>query len=268
MTMDRREFTGTMLLATGAAALGIPNAAEAVRATGDVAATLLVDAASGRVVHRSGACATRFAPCSSFKISLALMGYDAGILTDAHHPAWDYHPEYAAARAIDRQRTDPTSWEANSVVWYSREITKRLGMARFQGYVDRFGYGNRDLSGTPGKGDGLRSAWLGTSLMVSPDEQVAFLRRMLAHRLVSPAAHRRAEAIIPVFEGSGGWRVTGKTGSGGDETAPLGWFVGWAERGERRLAFARLQSGPALRGGPGGLQVRKALLGEISRLAG
>jgi beta-lactamase class D len=196
------------------------------------------------------------------------MGYDAGILTDAHHPAWDYHPEYNAARAIDRQRTDPTSWEANSVVWYSREITKRLGMARFQAYVDRFGYGNRDLSGTPGQHDGLRSAWLGTSLMVSVDEQVAFLRRMLAHRLVSAKAHRQAEAIIPVFEGSGGWRVQGKTGSGGDEAAPLGWFIGWADRAGRRLAFARLQLGPALAGGPGGAQVREALLGAIGALAG
>jgi beta-lactamase class D len=267
MTMDRREFTGTMLLAVGAAAIGLPNAAAASLAAGDVAAMLLVDAGTGRVVHRSGACATRFAPCSSFKIPLALIGYDAGILTDAHHPAWDYHPEYAAVRAIDRQRTDPTSWEANSVVWYSREITKRLGMARFQAYVDRFGYGNRDLSGTPGKHDGLISAWLGTSLLVSTDEQVAFLRRMLGHRLVSPMAHHAAEAIIPVFEGSGGWRVQGKTGSGGDEAAPLGWFIGWAERGGRRLVFARMAAGTTLRGGPGGPQVRQAFLSAIGSLA-
>jgi beta-lactamase class D len=54
--------------------------------------TVLVDQATGAVLHRSGQCAARFSPCSTFKIPLALMGFDAGILKDAHDPAWDYDP--------------------------------------------------------------------------------------------------------------------------------------------------------------------------------
>ncbi|WP_222950665.1 class D beta-lactamase [Sphingomonas sp. JC676] len=234
--------------------------------------------ADGKVLHRSGPSATRFTPCSTFKIPLALMGFDSGILKDAHHPAWDYRPGvHHASRETDKHMTDPTRWEAESVVWYSQELTRRLGEARFKAYVDRFGYGNRDVRGNPGKHDGLTQAWLGSSLAISPDEQVAFLRRMLAHRLVSAQAHAQAEAVIPGFEGSAGWSIRGKTGSGWavgtnarvDKSRPLGWFIGWAEKGGRRVAFARLACGPGLLANPAtGRTVRGEMLAEIGKLAG
>lgn len=279
MTMDRRAFTGTMLVGAGAAIAGMVRDAAAAPAPAPsrVRAVLVQDLASGRTLHRSGPCATRFSPCSTFKIPLGLMGFDAGILRDAHHPAWDYRPEvHQANRAIDKQRTDPTQWEANSVVWFSQELTRRLGAARFKAYVERFGYGNRDVRGNPGKRDGLTQSWLMSSLAVSADEQVAFLRRMLAHRLVSPGAHAATEAIVPAFEGTGGWRVHGKTGSGWlrdaagrvDRRVPLGWFVGWADKGGRRVLFARVGAGAVIpAGAPGGPATRDAMLREIGRLA-
>ena len=270
--MDRRTFVRTAAYASGAVMLSFPSISNATKTAG-LRATLVVDATSGKLLHRSGVCATRFTPCSTFKIPLALIGFDAGILKDAHTPAWDYDPTiHHANRPEEKQRTDPTSWEANSVVWYSREITRRLGEARFKAYIDRFGYGNRDVSGNPGKHDGLTQAWLGSSLKISPDEQVAFLRRMLAHRLVSMEAHRLSESILPVFEGAGGWTVHGKTGSGSlrnDDAQPLGWFVGWADKGKRRVVFAKFGAGPDMpRDTGGGMTMRRALLREISTLAG
>jgi beta-lactamase class D len=265
MAMDRRTFASTILVGGVVAVVGVPGTGAGLAAERRLRATLLVDAASGKVVHRSGDCAVRASPCSTFKIPLALMGFDSGILQDAHHPAIDYDPaRHLAHRAVEKGRIDPTRWEADSVVWYSQELTRKLGMARFQAYVDRFGYGNRDVSGNPGKGDGLTQAWLGSSLKISPDEQVAFLRRMLAHRLVSSAAHARTEAVIPRFAGSGGWQVHGKTGTG----TMLGWFVGWADKGGRRLAFARFGASAGMPEGTGGLAMRQAMLAEIGALAG
>ncbi|MCW3837768.1 class D beta-lactamase [Sphingomonas canadensis] len=282
MTLDRRTFTRTALLAAGAGIAGFPNISNASSPAPRIRATVIADAATGRILHRTGECTARFGPCSTFKIPLALMGYDAGILIDAHRPAWDYRPEiHRASRAADKQRTDPTSWEGNSVLWYSREITARLGMARFQSYIDRFGYGNRDLRGNPGKNDGLVNSWLMSSLLISPDEQLQFVRRMLAHRLVSPRAHAMTEAILPQFDGAGGWRVHGKTGSGSlknangvyDDKLPLGWFVGWADKatakgGKRRVVFARLMAGTGMPDGAGGPNAREWMLREIARLAG
>jgi beta-lactamase class D len=272
MTLDRRSFTRAFTLAAGATIAGFPRIGEAEPAPDHIRATLLVDAATGKALHRSGPCPSRWSPCSTFKIPLALMGFDAGILTDAHHPEWQYRPGvHHAWREAERRATDPSSWEANSVVWYSQEVTRRLGDAKFKSYVDRFGYGNRDVRGNPGKHDGLTQSWLMSSLVISPDEQVAFLRRMLARRLVSPRAHALTEAILPEFGGSGGWAVHGKTGSGSldrDEKRPLGWFVGWATKEKRRVIFARFEAGSALLGKPGGMTARAALLEAIGRLAG
>jgi catechol 2,3-dioxygenase-like lactoylglutathione lyase family enzyme len=136
----------------------------------------------------------------------------------------------------------------DSVVWYSQELTRRLGAARFQEFVDKFDYGNRDLSGHPGRGDGLTTAWLSASLRISASEEVAFIRRLVRRELpVSASAIERTMAILPTVD-VGGWRISGKTGTGSrrladgtnDRNRQVGWFVGWAERDGKTLVFARL----------------------------
>ncbi|TIU85324.1 MAG: class D beta-lactamase, partial [Mesorhizobium sp.] len=130
-------------------------------------------------------------------------------------------------------------------LWFSREITRRLGAERFAGYVSKFDYGNTDVSGNAGKNDGLTRSWVNSSLKISPVEQVSFLRRLLAGKLpVSDKAHAMTEAILPTFQ-AGGWTVQGKTGTtrlgnGGKERRSLGWFVGWGEKDGRQIVFARL----------------------------
>jgi beta-lactamase class D len=212
--------------------------------------TLVVDAASGEVLHKAGTCDQRFAPASSFKVPLAVIGFDAGILKDAHNPAWPYKPEYDAPKRVQKT-VDPTIWEVDSVLWYSREITRQLGQKRFADYVARLRYGNQDVSGEPGKDNGLTRSWLGSSLTISPEEQVGFLRRLLAGTLAaSPEAQQKTRAILPEFN-TDGWTIYGKTGSTwlnrpngkADRDRPLGWFVGWGEKGSKRIVFARLYIG-------------------------
>ncbi|MGO9674745.1 MAG: class D beta-lactamase [Methylocella sp.] len=238
--------------------------------------TLLVEAESGEVLERQGAqCETRNSPASSFKIALALMGYDAGILRDAHAPAWPYKPEYEAWMESWKTTIDPASWLLYSVVWYSREITRQLGSERFQRYVDSLDYGNRDLSGDPGENNGLANAWLSSSLKISPLEQTAFLRRLLNRQLpVSKEAMDRTEAILPQFPLADGWTAYGKTGTGfqpGPDGAPdryrqFGWFVGWAQKGARRVVFARLLKDEAKNEEYAGPRARDAMLADLPRL--
>ena len=73
---------------------------------------LLMTAGSGKVVLQQGAeCVTQNSPASTFKIALAAMGYDAGILEDEHTPAWPYKEEYAAWRESWKTTIDPASWQ-------------------------------------------------------------------------------------------------------------------------------------------------------------
>lgn len=236
--------------------------------------TLFVDLATGEVLRRDGDCDRRVTPMSTFKLPLALMGFDAGILAGPRDPVWQYREEFDAPKRA-RKPVDPTIWQTESIVWYSQELTRKLGRKAFARYVTAFDYGNGDVSGLPGKGDGLTHSWLGSSLAISADEQAGFIRRMLLGSVpVSAHAQRMTLAIMPVFE-SDGWTVRGKTGSGWDRgregrydrSRPVGWFVGWAERRGRTLVFVRLRVGDGPIKGPLGLRLRDEFLRALPAMA-
>jgi beta-lactamase class D len=236
--------------------------------------TLIIDLSTGKVQHRDGICDRRVTPMSTFKLPLALIGFDAGILQGNHEPIWRYRKEFGGPARV-RKPVDPTIWQADSIVWYSQEITRRLGSPAFERYVAAFKYGNADLSGVPGREDGLTHAWLGSSLAISAEEQALFIRSMLLGELpASDEALRLTRAVVPTFA-AGGWRVHGKTGSGWmrgadgewDKSRPVGWFVGWAERGNRSLVFARLSVGDKPMKGASGLGQRDEFLRRLPDLA-
>ncbi|MDG4884927.1 class D beta-lactamase [Mesorhizobium sp. WSM4884] len=264
--MDRYPFFIAIILFLLAWMLGLPTRAQSAPLE-DIHCTLIQDSESGATLYQDGVCDRRVSPASTFKVPLALIGYDSAILSDQHTPSWDCKPEFNAVKR-DRKTVDPTIWERDSIIWYSREITRRLGTDRFAGYVSKFGYGNADVSGTAGKNDGLTNSWVDSSLEISPVEQAAFLRRLLAGKMpVSAKAHEMTKAIIPTFE-TGEWIVQGKTGSTGldKNKRSLGWFVGWAEKGGRRIVFARLVVDGTRGDKPKGLATRAAFLKDLPQL--
>lgn len=62
-----------------------------------------------KVIYQEGDSAARHAPCSTFKISLGLMGYDAKLLTDETHPEWPFQDHYDAFREEWRELQTLTS---------------------------------------------------------------------------------------------------------------------------------------------------------------
>lgn len=178
-------------------------------------------------------CAKRISPCSTFKVPLSLMGYDSGILKNVTDPEWKFNVEYKSELEIWRQNHNPKSWMANSVVWYSQILTKRLGEKKFKNYVEKFHYGNLDISGNEGKNDGLTESWLSASLKISAYEQLDFLKKLIKETLpVSNHAIKMTKKIMFVEELEKGWKLYGKTGSGRDKSNNMqyGWFIGWVEK--------------------------------------
>ncbi|MBL8630782.1 MAG: class D beta-lactamase [Rhodospirillaceae bacterium] len=237
--------------------------------------TIIADAKSGEILVQDGPCGTRESPASTFKVALSLMGYDNGYLSDADTPSIPYKDEYRAMMDSWKVTTTPKSWMEDSVVWYSQVMTKALGPEKFKAYVDGFHYGNGDISGDAGKNNGLTNAWLSNSLRVSPAEEVAFIRRMLAGQLpVSKDAVAKTKAIMPEFPADGDWTVYGKTGSGLRRNAEgtlaggrqFGWFVGWAVKGKRTIVFARLVRDEEKIDDRAGVRVRGAFIDELPAL--
>ncbi|USX27128.1 class D beta-lactamase [Oxalobacteraceae bacterium OTU3CINTB1] len=232
----------------------------------------MADAASGATLAKEGHCDERVTPASTFNIVVSLMGYDSGILTDTHTPMMPFKAGYTDYNESWRQDTDPTLWFKNSVLWFAQQVTAALGMERFRRYIDGFNYGNRDVSGDAGKDNGLSLSWVGSSLKISPVEQVAFLRKMVRRELpLSPRAYEMTSRIMAPVTLSNGWTVQGKTGTAGpvrvDDGGPIeqqyGWYVGWASKGDRTVVFAHLVLDHTQDGAGGGPRARAAVLREL-----
>lgn len=235
--------------------------------------TLLADS-TGKVLLEEGDCVEATTPASTFKVPLCLMGADAGLLTGPRAPSWPYRDSFPAALPSHRAATDPARWMTESVVWYSQELTRSMGMARFQAYVDSFGYGNRDLTGD-GKGNGLVQAWLSSSLRITPRQQLEFLAKARGHKLgLAPRAYALLDSVMPRMHGPDGWIVAGKTGSGAPKDSAgkaiagrsVGWYVGWLERGGKApLLFVHRELDMAPPGSYGGPSARQSFLAELPR---
>jgi beta-lactamase class D len=233
---------------------------------------VLADASTGAILRQEGECDRRQPPASTFKIPIALMGYDAGFLKDEHSPKLPFKKGYPDWIESWRTDTDPAAWMKNSVVWYSQQVTQALGMEKFAGYVTAFGYGNADVSGDKGKDNGLTRSWLSSSLRISPLEQIDFLTKLVGRKLpVSAHAYEMTEAILTVSELPNGWTVRGKTGAGfpvnadgtPDRQRPIGWYVGWVRTDGQTVVVARLKENSKPQKMSPGFGTRDELLKEL-----
>jgi beta-lactamase class D len=259
------------VLAVVAAFVGGANVAQAR----DIC-TLIADPATRTVLYQEGDCETRVTPASTFKVALAVMAWDAGIITSPHEPKLEFKQGYADWMGDAwRQDTDPAMWMEYSTVWYSQRLAERLGADGLKSYGQKFGYGNADFSGDPGKENGLERSWISSSLKISPLEQAGFVAALVEGKLpVSQAAMTGAMSIVQQGGESGGWVLQGKTGSAFprladgnfDRAHGWGWYVGWAEKDGRRLVFVRLAQDEQRHQVSGGLRAREKLIADWAGL--
>jgi|JI9StandDraft_1071089.scaffolds.fasta_scaffold04721_6 beta-lactamase class D len=184
----------------------------------------------------------QISPCSTFKIPLSLMGYDAKVLEDEDSPIWDFQEGYEDWLLAWQAPQSPLSWIKESCVWYSKLLCLELGLPTVENYITLFGYGNQ--------AETCDLFWINSSLKISPKEQVVFLQKMLQGELpVSERAIAMTKKLLFKEELCEGWQLFGKTGWSGSEftkdgkTLEHGWFVGWLEKEDTFYPFAYLIRG-------------------------
>lgn len=204
-------------------------------------AFVLYDLKNNRYLrHNESRCRQRFTPASTFKIPNSLIGLETGVVRDADFVIrWDrqrYPNEGRPAIApFIHWWQDHTLRSAMkySVVWYYIEIAQLVGEHRMEKYVTQFRYGNGDTSG------GIDQFWRNSSLQISADEQVNFLKRFYTGQL---SVSDRSTAIVKdiiLLKQTPTYKLSGKTGA-----APLAkggtfaWFVGYLEREGNVYFFA------------------------------
>jgi beta-lactamase class D len=209
-------------------------------------AFVLYDLKRDRYVRYNEArCRERFSPFSTFKIPNSLIGLDTGVIPDAEYVIkWDRqkYPSFSEdTLPFSAWWQDQTLRTAikRSVVWYYRELALKVGERRMKEYVGKLDYGNEDVSGP------LNGFWLNSSLKISADEQVEFLKRLYKEEL--PVSKRSISIVkeIATLEQTPDYRLSGKTGGGPlAEGRYLGWFVGYLEAKGDTYFFATEIEGP------------------------
>ncbi len=233
---------------------------------GDIEGTFVLLDSHKLVVHNTGRANTRFIPASTFKIPNTLIALETGVASGPDFLLeWD-------SNVAPRRPWWPASWAkdhtlrtalANSAVWYYQELARRIGPERMAVYLERFSYGNQNLSG------GIDQFWLQGGLRISPLEQVDFLRRFYFREL--GVAERSTQLVkeMLVLEETPQYRLSGKTGwaaLGDYEGREIGWLVGYLEKEGDVYFFAtniniRTNADAAER-----LKITKSILEELGLL--
>lgn len=117
----------------------------------------------------------RFTPESSFKVANALIGLDVKAVAEEYEvKRWD-----GIVREFPAWNRDHSlaSGMRDSAIWYYQAMARDIGQEQMQKYVNRIGYGNRDISG------GIDTFWLNSSLRISAVEQVNFIEKLVEEDL-------------------------------------------------------------------------------------
>lgn len=209
---------------------------------------LLINGMTDEIITESGPnIHKQMSPCSTFKIPLSLIGYDVLVLKDETTPTWDFQEGYDDWLVSWRVSQSPLTWMKCSCVWYSKVLSKEIGLRKIQNYLTSMEYGNQDASGGLADPGPLDPFWINSSIEISPKEQVDFLQKMIRAQLpISSRAIQMTRAILFKEELSEGWKLFAKTGWSGSEITKDGktmehsWFVGWIEKDHSFYPFAYL----------------------------
>jgi beta-lactamase class D len=181
---------------------------------------------TSRIVHGAPLARKTQVPASTFKVLLALIALDTGVLRGADDVLrWDGQrypnkPEWQADMAL--RQAMRTSSEP-----YFRTLAARIGRDRLAAWVARVGYGNERIGADPAR------AWHDGVLRVTAEQQLAFIDRLRRGDLPFDRATLAAVKAVLLESETDGRLVYGKTGTHSPQgaTPGVGWWIGWVEGG-------------------------------------
>ncbi|MFM8810091.1 MAG: penicillin-binding transpeptidase domain-containing protein [Chthoniobacterales bacterium] len=195
-----------------------------------------------------------FGPCSTFKIWNTLIGLELGILKNSDDAFWKWDGEKRSFPDWNRDLTLREAFQASCVPAF-QGLAREIGPKRMQEWLDKLGYGNKDMCDRPD------SFWLPRAgqpnILITPEEQAALLNKLITGKL--PVKKETVETLLNIMriESSARSTLYGKTGSGlraakdgpsADNDFDMGWLVGILDCGGHKYSYACLVLGAGLGG--------------------
>lgn len=173
----------------------------------------------------------RVSPDSTYKIYSALFGLESGAIS-AERSTIEWNGQMYPHDVWNKDHNLFTAMKS-SVNWYFQAMEDRMDRGELQGYLERIGYGNADLSGKS------EPFWQESSLVISPVEQVQLLKALYTNQFGFEDKHIETVKQAIQLEERGDARLFGKTGTGTvNHKNTNGWFVGYVENEGNTYFFA------------------------------
>lgn len=189
-------------------------------------AAFVISDGENMVVYNDDLANTKISPYSTFKIPNSIIALETGVIAkDNSLKKWD---GTVYSREVLNKDHDLASAIDGSVVWYYKELANDIGEENMKKYLEIMSYGNQDISG------GLDQFWLGSSLEITPIEQVEFLIKFYNNEFnFSEDTINTVKSIIKQKDLS--YDIYGKSGSSGEG---MSWFIGYVIKNDKPYFFA------------------------------
>lgn len=189
-------------------------------------ASFVISDGENSIVYNDALSNTEISPYSTFKIPNSIIGLETGVITkDNSYKKWD---GTVYEREVLNKDHDLASAIENSVVWYYKELANDIGEENMRKYLNIMSYGNEDISG------GLDEFWLGSSMKITPIQQVEFLIKFYNNEFgFSESTIDTVKSIIKQKDLD--FDIYGKSGSSGEG---MSWFVGYVMKDSKPYFFA------------------------------
>ncbi len=169
-------------------------------------------------------------PASTFKILNSMVALEEAIVANETEVIpWDGKKRFY--EAWNQDQTLATAFR-RSAVWAYQWIAREVGLKKMQTHIDAVGYGNGEL------GEEVDLFWLEGPMLITPEQQVEFIRRIYKNDL--PFSERTLEIVkhIMIRDQTDNYIFRGKTGWAIRRDPQVGWFVGYLETKDNTYAFA------------------------------
>jgi beta-lactamase class D len=196
----------------------------------------------------------RFVPASTFKIPNSVIALETGVVRDENEVI-PYGGKPQLVKAWEKDMSMREALPVSNVPVY-QELARRIGLERYRVWLDRLGYGNREL------GTVVDRFWLDGPLKISAVEQVRFVARLAQGKLDASARAQSVVRDILRLEETGGATIYAKTGWAEE----IGWWTGWVERDGKVFAFSLNMPLAKMEDAPKRIEIGKALLSELGVL--
>lgn len=200
----------------------------------------------------------RFVPASTFKITNSLIALETGVVKDED----EIIPFGGQPQQVKQWARDMSMREAIAMsnVPVYQEIARRVGVERYQYWLNRLDYGNCQV------GEAVDRFWLDGPLAISAVEQARFVGCLSQGSLpVSERSQRIVRSILKLEE-TNGRTLHGKTGWATSSSPKVGWWTGWVDDRGKLTAFSLNIDMPTIEDAPKRLAVAKAILARLGVL--